>query len=607
MMKTEKEKSIFAQIVAGKVMKKYKAVKPYHSLVSPYYHKKFSDSTTLIMKRKNKVKNALTLKYQKIIQEFLERDENSVMAPGIKDCITRKGVCYRKRYLIDSMGNLYKKFSAEEPVKISRSLFYKLKPFWITEKKESERDTCLCKVHSNFFIMLEKLFSLKIIGISNKNDFIASLVCDLKNRKCMYRLCEKCKNKKVDVEKNSTVVYYHQWVTENASSKGKKGLIYKFKHTIKKFISSTVDEFIKALNLQIPKYLKHTYDTHYQQENLRNLQENLKMNEVMIVMDFSENYQCKYASEVQSVHFGASKKQLSLHCGVFFWRNDENEINCMSFSTISECLRHDASAVWAHMKPIFNLISEKVPFCNIIHFQSDGPTTQYRNKSNFFFFQHYCKKLKLVNATYNFTTPGHGKSCADGAGGTVKSLCNRAVLQGKDVTSVDDVLSVMAKSDCMIKMFEVTLNDIEEMDAILPKNLVAINKTMNILQINWTNKENHLLYPSNLFCKDCLYSPPCLHFSLNSKGVSVIPVNNNSLTENKKTYKTIKKNSNKGTSPNLKNSTSSLKNNKNIKTQVSVTVKNTTDKKKKNICTRQTVNAKSKNKKNTSIRHDSKN
>ena len=65
-----------------------------------------------------------------------------------------------------------------------------------------------------------------------------------------------------------------------------------------------------------------------------------------------------------------------------------------------------------------------------MHFQSDGPSTQYRNKTNFFLFAYHCNLLQLHHASWNFSTAGHGKSFADGTGGTVKVLCDRAVAYG---------------------------------------------------------------------------------------------------------------------------------------------------------------------------------
>ena len=76
-------------------------------------------------------------------------------------------------------------------------------------------------------------------------------------------------------------------------------------------------DIVQELNSQLPRYLKHAHITKHQQGQLKLIQKNLKTNEVMIVVDFSKNYNCKYANEVQSTHFGASKKQISLHTGVF--------------------------------------------------------------------------------------------------------------------------------------------------------------------------------------------------------------------------------------------------------------------------------------------------
>ena len=112
----------------------------------------------------------------------------------------------------------------------------------------------------------------------------------------------------------------------------------------------------------------------------------------------------------------------------------------------------------SYAQPIFDLIKKTVPVAvKTIHLQIDGPTTQYRNKTNFYLFQYHCEKLELDNATYNFTTSGHGKSEADGSGGSAKSLCNRAVLRGKDVISKEDVVSVISGADSKLKIFPISI------------------------------------------------------------------------------------------------------------------------------------------------------
>ena len=62
--------------------------------------------------------------------------------------------------------------------------------------------------------------------------------------------------------------------------------------------------------------------------------------EVMIHVDFSENYNTKYESEIQSMHYGASRRQISLHTGVAYIWTD-----IYPFCTVSDCLKHGPAAI----------------------------------------------------------------------------------------------------------------------------------------------------------------------------------------------------------------------------------------------------------------------
>lgn len=81
-----------------------------------------------------------------------------------------------------------------------------------------------------------------------------------------------------------------------------------------KAIKCSLNELIEKINKNSAAYLKHVYDTGHQHKSI----DIIKNNEAFVVIDFSENYVSKYASEIQSAHIGASKKQVSLHTGAFF-------------------------------------------------------------------------------------------------------------------------------------------------------------------------------------------------------------------------------------------------------------------------------------------------
>lgn len=213
-MKTETEKRVFSQILAGKLIKKYKLEKDFSSFISVYRQRKYCDSESLVFVRSGEKRLSFMAKCRESVREFLERDDNSAPAPGIKDCIRRKKIYYRKRYLLDTLKNLYAKYSTEKikggGIKVSWGLFCRIKPFWVVRKKETERDTCLCKIHSNFDIIVKSLKSRNLLQSANKNEVVSQAVCDPSNKACMYRQCNDCKNKQAPLVGNSDVITYEQ-------------------------------------------------------------------------------------------------------------------------------------------------------------------------------------------------------------------------------------------------------------------------------------------------------------------------------------------------------------------------------------------------------------
>ena len=360
-LKGEKEKSIFSQVISGKIIKKYQNMTKTSGVVSKYFLNKHLQNKSLVFNRnttnqKNKLK-----KLEKSVQTFLERDENSMVAPGANDTIVKNKEKQRKRYLTDTISNLYEKYKTEGLMQMSCATLYRLKPFWIVSKPISARDTTMCKIHTNMRYLIEKCAFLKIINDETPKSFVNSRTCNPENKDCFYGDCSSCKYKQIPASKNVNETWYYKWITQNVERPGAKGRIYSVKVTSKEKINCTISQLVNEINDQMPYYFKHIYDTLHQNKAIASIKENRKENEVFIVMDFSQNYLFKYNEEIHSAHFGASKKQVTLHTGTFFYRNSKsNQVVYVSFCTVSECLRHDASAVWAHLQPILRLIKHTV-------------------------------------------------------------------------------------------------------------------------------------------------------------------------------------------------------------------------------------------------------
>lgn len=106
------------------------------------------------------------------------------------------------------------------------------------------------------------------------------------------------------------------------------------------------------------------------------MHQNLSDTEAILHIDFSENYPCKLAQEIQTFHFGASRDQATLQSGILLVKDQP----AIPFTSVSASRDHNPAAIWAHLKLVLGSLSKEYPNNNKIHFFSDGPSTQYRQK-----------------------------------------------------------------------------------------------------------------------------------------------------------------------------------------------------------------------------------
>lgn len=153
---------------------------------------------------------------------FLEKDINSRICAGKKESITRKKVKKQKRFLCDTMLNLHKKFIVDFPhKKISYTKFCRLRPFCIIQPNCKDRDTCLCTVHANFKLIVNKAHAVGMINARSSKEVIASLTCfnvEKTKEDCLERNCHICFNKSLvwnefDNFDNEPITYY-QWLSK---------------------------------------------------------------------------------------------------------------------------------------------------------------------------------------------------------------------------------------------------------------------------------------------------------------------------------------------------------------------------------------------------------
>lgn len=224
------------------------------------------------------------------------------------------------------------------------------------------------------------------------------------------------------------------------------------------------------------------------------------------------------------MHFGAAKQQFTLHTGMIYWYGGSQ-----SFCSISDNNSHDPAAIWAHLLPIIRLTKEYNPLITTIHFYSDGPSTQYRQKKNFFLHNIFTFKLGFEYSTWSFSESGHGKSVADGIGGTVKRILDKQVAYGHDVISGLQAVELLVKSLKSIKCFYIVSSDIDNIRKLIPINLKPLSGTMLTHQIIIASRTQIQYRCLSCFCGEkrglCSCYDPRTHTFENKKVQTSLHVN----------------------------------------------------------------------------------
>ena len=262
--------------------------------------------------------NALDDATKDLVQGFFERDDNSRLTSGKKQTVTKNKIKKQKRLLLDTVENLHKKFCSEYTSNcISYPAFARLHPFWVRLPTSKDRDTCMCKKHTNIQLLTDKLFQLGIVGFKNCEDVLEQICCDVNEKACMMRECDACRGREINFKqstaKDDHLVIWSEWTTckheyqKDGETKSTKLTAKCVKHGTLKELKVLFDHTVRT------EFSKHVYTLRHQFRAYRSLKETLQNNECVIHIDFSENYECKYGSEIQSALFGASKRQITIH------------------------------------------------------------------------------------------------------------------------------------------------------------------------------------------------------------------------------------------------------------------------------------------------------
>ena len=171
--------------------------------------------------------------------------------------------------------------------------------------------------------MSEALHIAGVLASTNLDELVKSVSCDANRKSCAYDECEDCVIQActmIDFSKvDSTDLSYKQWVSK-VIWREVDGAGVSSKIIVKDDLTERCDHFVDTFESRLHVFKKHSFNirNHYQ-----DIRENLSGDEVLIHIDYSENYSCEYASEVQSVHFGGSHQQAYMHTGALYTQSGD--------------------------------------------------------------------------------------------------------------------------------------------------------------------------------------------------------------------------------------------------------------------------------------------
>jgi len=241
--------------------------------------------------------------------------------------------------------------------------------------------------------------------------------------------------------------------------------------------ATIVDLKLKVNEVQ-GAFSNHVYNIRHQIRAYRNLKNNLKQHEVVIHVDFSENYSCRYFSEVQACHFGASNCQATLRTGVLYTADGH-----VSFATIS--IRRDT--MLQQYGPIYVQCSSSfVKLTHLLQCCISFPTDRQHNiktKTTSTSCQQKPMHLDLKLWHRSSLKAGMGKVPQMPLVEHWKERPIACLMQGMISRMQKSCTMSLCKDSC-VQITYVSREQIEAMDLLLPANLKPIPRTMKLHQLH---------------------------------------------------------------------------------------------------------------------------
>ena len=154
----------------------------------------------------------------------------------------------------------------------------------------------------------------------------------------------------------------------------------------------------------------------------------MKDGELVIHVDYSENYKNKQRSEIKAGYY--AQGQFSLFTVVIYTKQNDDTV-CKNYALVTPENDHSCSISFRLNNFILSTMQADYDI-KTVKFWSDGCASQFCSQFAFFMLSKFDHS---INIEWNYFEANHGKGVVDGIGGTVKHavyshvLTNRVVIK----------------------------------------------------------------------------------------------------------------------------------------------------------------------------------
>lgn len=377
-------------------------------------------------------KDALSKETTAKVHTFYLRKDISCILPD-KRYARKEGPGY---LLQQTLSGAYRIFVQDNPdVKIGYTKFTKLRPKNVRKISSSFSETCVCVYCFNVKLKLQALnYAVSTSGccsekILDERGLINILLCEKGVSKflaaaCVQGSCHTCEDIAATLTKHfqdlltsNPIVTWNRWCRINKEGRTVHEPVTR-RATAKELMAELIEDLRKpTLNTT---FVQHLFKAWWQQDQYRRLKEELKPDQVMLVMDFAENRKAQFQDEV--------RQQITFHPVIaYYWQpnNTAGQLVRHTLDFLSDDIQHDYHAVHAFTERTISHLRELggVRPGTELYIFSDGCAAQYKGKGTFADLTNYTEPIQRI-----YFGSEHGKGEADGETGVVGKSVETAVL-----------------------------------------------------------------------------------------------------------------------------------------------------------------------------------